>query len=168
VFLFLKPIKRQSSLGGSPEQQSDEPSVADSMAKIRALVVGALQDAERLEEICQGQNKQASTQLFNNVFGSFVKHLSLLDEQGEQLDPDFLAIPSDILASLTSQSSASCEILQKVKEDIDSATVKAANQVQPFKDLQRKMKELKQMDDSEFAEKYKTSVEQRQLILPDF
>ena len=94
----------------------EEGASSDAMAKIRLSLLVALQETEKIEEALQGICP--STSVTDRLL-LLVKHLSLIEENANLLDPDHASVPSHILLSLSSQTSESVEILANVKNEMD-------------------------------------------------
>jgi len=146
-------------MSGDPPSQEEG---VDALEKIRKSLLVALQETERIEECLQGLSNAVVTDRLQVL----VKHLSMIEDQASQLDPDHATVPSHVLLSLTSQSSESVEIIAKVKAQIDDVADRGHAQVLPISKLRAKIAEYTQ--DPEISQKFKDSVAKRGLMPPPF
>ena len=147
----------------SAETPSQEEAVSsDAMAKIRLSLLAALQETERIEECLQGISNASVTDRLQ----SLVKHLSVIDENANNLDADHSSIPANVLTSLASQSSESVEIIARVKAEIDNVASRGKAQVAPVASLREKIAQY--LVDPDIAVKFKESVSRRGLMPPAF
>ena len=147
----------------TPETPSQEEGASnEALAKIRLSLLVALQETERIEECLQGiSNLNVAERL-----QMLVKHLSLIDENANHLDPDLSTVPSHVLLSLTSQNNESVEIISKVKSQIDEVATRGHAQVAPISSLRSKIKDA--LADPDLTTKFKDSVSKRGLLPPPF
>jgi hypothetical protein len=130
---------------------------------MRQLVYNALNQCATLEEQFQGLARPDGWQ---NNLTLLIKALSQLEEQAENLDPDFLVLPDDLVRSLAAQSNESVEILSKVKSEIDVAAARAKSQVQPFIELRQIFSDTLRAEDLD--QQFMDSVTSRGLMKPPF
>lgn len=147
----------------SPEASQEEQATSETFSRMRQLVYNALNQCAILEEQFQGLTRADGWQ---NNFTSLIRVLSQLEDQAENLDPDFLTLPEDLVRSLAAQSNESVEILGKVKSEIDVAAARAKAQVQPFIELRKIFSETLQAPDLD--QQFMDSVAARGLMKPPF
>jgi hypothetical protein len=146
-----------------PETPSQEEGASvDALDRIRRSLLIALQETERIEECLQGISNAPVAEKLQ----SLVKHLTLIDESANHLDPDHSTVPSHILLSLASQSSESVEIIANVKAQIDDVAARGHAQILPIAALRAKIQEF--TTDADISTKFKDSVSRRGLLAPPF